>query len=72
MQLHMQVVTRVIKENKFDAPRPEVSQSYAVNRINEMTNEEFLRPISEEIDEFEWELEQRKRLYGSHGITITK
>lgn len=61
MRLHMQVVTRVIKENKFDSPSPELIQIYAVARINEMTNEQLLRIISEEVDELLLNLKRRDR-----------
>lgn len=43
----------------------EYAQMYAENEIASMKPTRM-------IDEFEEELEQRKRLYGSHGITITK
>ena len=61
MNLHMQVVTRVLRENKFDSPSLEITQSYAVARINEMTNEQLLRIISEEVDELLLNIKRRDR-----------
>lgn len=61
MNLHMQVVTRVLRENKFDSPSPEITQSYAVARINEMTNEQLLKIISEEVDELLLNIKRRDR-----------
>jgi hypothetical protein len=57
----MQVVTRVLRENKFEAPSPETNQSYVVARINEMTNEQLLRIISEEVDELLLNIKRRDR-----------
>ena len=59
MQLHMQVITRVLRENKFDSPSPEINQSNVVAMINEMTNEQLLRIISEEVDELLLNLKRR-------------
>ena len=61
MQLHMQVITRVLRENKFDSPSPEINQSNVVAMINEMTNEQLLRIISEEVDELLLNLKRRDR-----------